>query len=72
MGDLHQLAVVVCLLLALTDGNPTGPPVSTTDVCKDMFPSGHNAQAQTGNDAVNVTLGKDCYEAGEIILGQFS
>ena len=62
MDYLRLAAVVFCLLFAVTDGNHLGPPVSTSNVCKDMFPQGHGVAAQQGEDAVNITLAKDCYD----------
>ena len=75
MDILRQVVVIFCLVMALVEGNPSGPPVGSTnpDLCTNMFPAGHgnNIMVQTSNGAVNITLGNDCYKDGHTISGKF-
>ena len=71
MDGLYGGTAVFCLLLTLTEGFNSGPPVAMQDVCTNMFPSGHGPAAQTSTNAVTITLGNTCYKEGHTVPGWF-
>ena len=69
-----SICLITCLLavgLPVIMGFPNGPPVDThPELCHEMFPSGHLAQARTEGSPYEIIIGSSCYKPGLDITGE--
>ena len=50
------ISYVLGVCITAVHAYPTGPPVDTEGVCRDMFPTGHNAEAKTTESPFSITF----------------
>ena len=70
MNTVLLLLSLVFLIIEIAKAHKKGPPVdSTPNLCMDMFPTGHGAQAQTSTSPYKIITSNKCYKKGQKIGG---